>query len=264
VVQLCWVRCQGPDADTIPRRLEPLPKLCTCPWRWAKRKPETCKPKVNKLKTCALCWSLYNSRNVNVYTRCVVKLGSYSSNNWLYTAGPSLFSWHSPVSDKSWSHSNPNFSVFKTFRHQLSFWTSLVHLNPSCITLRYTQIVQLNANPTRDIYEPSQSYILHSNQNAVCSPVLISAFKKIYIYKLNSLNSVVILYQCRKYFPQLWTRTLDSSAGVGGNYSLEFLYRKFIATYHQPLILSSRLYRTFLVHNVYIIWICDLYCLHGL
>jgi hypothetical protein len=35
-------------ADTIPRRLEPLPKLYTCLWRWAKRKPETCKAEVNR------------------------------------------------------------------------------------------------------------------------------------------------------------------------------------------------------------------------
>jgi hypothetical protein len=30
------------------RRLEPLPKLYTCLWRWAKRKPETCKAEVNR------------------------------------------------------------------------------------------------------------------------------------------------------------------------------------------------------------------------
>jgi hypothetical protein len=35
-----WVWCQRPGADTIPRRLEPLSKL-------------------NKLKACALRWSLY-------------------------------------------------------------------------------------------------------------------------------------------------------------------------------------------------------------
>jgi hypothetical protein len=37
-----------PDADTIPRRLEPLPKFYTCLWRWAKRKPETCNAEVNR------------------------------------------------------------------------------------------------------------------------------------------------------------------------------------------------------------------------
>jgi hypothetical protein len=35
-------------ADTIPRKLEPLPKLYACHWRWAKRKPETCKAEVNR------------------------------------------------------------------------------------------------------------------------------------------------------------------------------------------------------------------------
>jgi hypothetical protein len=30
-----WVWFQFPDADTIPRRLEPLPNLYTCLWRWA-------------------------------------------------------------------------------------------------------------------------------------------------------------------------------------------------------------------------------------
>jgi hypothetical protein len=35
-------------ADTIPRRYEPLPKLYTCLWRWAKRKPETGKAEVNR------------------------------------------------------------------------------------------------------------------------------------------------------------------------------------------------------------------------
>jgi hypothetical protein len=34
-------------ADTISRRLEPLPKWYTCLWRWDKRKPETCKAEVN-------------------------------------------------------------------------------------------------------------------------------------------------------------------------------------------------------------------------
>jgi hypothetical protein len=42
-----WVWCQRPGADTIPRRLEPLPKLYTCLWTWAKRKSETCKAEVN-------------------------------------------------------------------------------------------------------------------------------------------------------------------------------------------------------------------------
>jgi hypothetical protein len=64
VVQVTWVWCQRPGdhgivlqhnsmlatiADTISRRLEPLPKLYTCLWRWAKRKPETCKAEVNKI-----------------------------------------------------------------------------------------------------------------------------------------------------------------------------------------------------------------------
>jgi hypothetical protein len=54
--QLAWLEwnsiptrvwCQRPDADTIPRRLEPLPKLYTCLWRWVKRKLETHKTEVN-------------------------------------------------------------------------------------------------------------------------------------------------------------------------------------------------------------------------
>jgi hypothetical protein len=36
--------------DAIPKRLEPLPKLYTCLWRWAKRKPEICKAEVNRWK----------------------------------------------------------------------------------------------------------------------------------------------------------------------------------------------------------------------
>jgi hypothetical protein len=39
---------RAPGADTIPRRLEPLLNLYTCLWGWAKRKPETCKAKVNR------------------------------------------------------------------------------------------------------------------------------------------------------------------------------------------------------------------------
>jgi hypothetical protein len=66
-----WVWCQRPGADTIPSRLEPLPKLYTCLWRLAKRKPETCKAEVNrqidnKLKTCALRWSLYKFKDFHV------------------------------------------------------------------------------------------------------------------------------------------------------------------------------------------------------
>jgi hypothetical protein len=34
--------------DTVPSRLEPLPKLYTFLWRWTKRKPETCKAEVNR------------------------------------------------------------------------------------------------------------------------------------------------------------------------------------------------------------------------
>jgi hypothetical protein len=48
VVQVSWVWCQRPGADTIPRKHEPLPQLYTCLWRWAKRKPETCKAEVNR------------------------------------------------------------------------------------------------------------------------------------------------------------------------------------------------------------------------
>jgi hypothetical protein len=36
------------DADTILRKLEPLPKLYAYLLRWAKRKPETCKGEVNR------------------------------------------------------------------------------------------------------------------------------------------------------------------------------------------------------------------------
>jgi hypothetical protein len=35
-------------ADTIFRRLEPLPKRYICLGKWAKRKPETCKAEVNR------------------------------------------------------------------------------------------------------------------------------------------------------------------------------------------------------------------------
>jgi hypothetical protein len=48
VVQVSWVWFQRPGADTMPSRLEPLPKRYTCLWRWAKRKPETCKAEVNR------------------------------------------------------------------------------------------------------------------------------------------------------------------------------------------------------------------------
>ena len=66
-----------------------------------------------------------------------------------------------------------SLNVFKKFLHRLLFWTILVYMNPSCTTLRYRQIVRLNAKPARDIYEPSQSCMLHINHNAACSPVLI-------------------------------------------------------------------------------------------
>jgi hypothetical protein len=50
----------GPGAETMPRRLESLPKLYTCLWRWAKRKPENGKAEVKKLTTCELRQSLYS------------------------------------------------------------------------------------------------------------------------------------------------------------------------------------------------------------
>jgi hypothetical protein len=52
------VWCQRPGTETVPRRLELLPKLYTGLWRWAKRKPETCKAEISELKTYALRWSL--------------------------------------------------------------------------------------------------------------------------------------------------------------------------------------------------------------
>jgi hypothetical protein len=40
----------GPDADTIPRRIEPLPKLYNCLLKIGLKKPETCKAEINKEK----------------------------------------------------------------------------------------------------------------------------------------------------------------------------------------------------------------------
>jgi hypothetical protein len=53
----------GPDADTVPRRLEPLPNLYTVPLEdGLKESPEHVRQNKegNKQKTFALSWSLYN------------------------------------------------------------------------------------------------------------------------------------------------------------------------------------------------------------
>jgi hypothetical protein len=36
----CWVWCQSPGADTIPRRLEPLPNLYTFPLKMGLKKAQ--------------------------------------------------------------------------------------------------------------------------------------------------------------------------------------------------------------------------------
>jgi hypothetical protein len=66
-----------PGADTIPKRLESLQKLYMCLWRWAERKPETCKAEVNRyIKNLCITLVIIQCHKIIVFLLSMLKMKS--------------------------------------------------------------------------------------------------------------------------------------------------------------------------------------------